>query len=98
MCQLFSSNSVYSTEEERPGYRQDEDGNWVDIDECAEGIDACPDYMACLNIEGGYYCIGVEGLPWYCEPASGQTCSTVTCTPNGNYIEVLLDAKSIDFN
>lgn len=38
----------------RDGYRA-EDGNCVDIDECAEGA-VCPEARPCVNLEGGWAC------------------------------------------
>ena len=34
----------------------------VDIDECAQGEDKCDEDAKCVNVDGAYYCVCLEGF------------------------------------
>ncbi|XP_065055890.1 fibulin-1-like [Rhopilema esculentum] len=78
----------------RNGFSKNDSGHCVDIDECQNGTDVCPQSSICVNTEGSYTCTcksGFSGNGTHCQeidPCSSESLchSNATCTVvNGTY-------------
>ncbi|XP_069622884.1 adhesion G protein-coupled receptor E5-like isoform X1 [Ranitomeya imitator] len=45
-----------------PGYKKENDGDCVEVNECRDGIHQCDAYAECKNIQSGYYCECKKGF------------------------------------
>ena len=65
--------------------------NFLDIDECAEGLNDCGVNTLCNNTSGGYLC---SCKPGYTNAGDGHPCSLIQC----NHLDYLPSSTKVSFS